>query len=180
MASNGVFESGSRMIQRVLPILALWGFCLVPSIGASGVDLTELSLEELMNVEVITVSRRDQGLFETPAAIHVITREDIRRSGVRSIPEALRSVPGLFVGRVDANKWAISARGFAGLFSNKLLVLIDSRSVYSPLFSGVFWEAQDVVLEDVDRIEVIRGSGGALWGANAVNGIINIITRNAA
>jgi iron complex outermembrane receptor protein len=143
-------------------------------------DLADLSLEELMDIKVELVARRPQRLADVPAAAAVLTAEDIRRAGARTIPDALRLVPGVQVARVDANKWAISARGFNGLFSNKLLVLIDGRTVYSPLFSGVFWEAQDVVLEDIERIEVIRGPGGTLWGANAVNGIINIVTRTAA
>ena len=142
-------------------------------------DLTELTLEELMEIEIISASKKEERLFEAPAAVYVITGEDLRRSGVRNIPEALRLVPGMQVARIDANKWVVTSRGFAGLFANKLLVLIDGRSVYTPLFSGVFWEAQDVVLEDVERIEVIRGPGGTLWGANAVNGIINIITKRA-
>ena len=142
-------------------------------------DLTALSLEELMDLEVTTVSRKEQSLFESPAAVYVITREYIRRAGFTSIAEALRLAPGLQVARIDANKWAITARGFNGRFANKLLVLIDGRIVYTSLFSGVFWEAQDILLEDVERIEVIRGPGAALWGANAVNGIINIITRKA-
>ena len=144
------------------------------------VDLTDLSLEELMEVSVTSVSRMPERLHQAAAAVAVITREDIRRSGVTSIPEALRSVPGVEVAHIDANKWAITVRGFNGRFANKLLVLIDGRSVYAPLFSGVFWKAQDVLLEDVDRIEVIRGPGATLWGANAVNGIINIITRHPA
>ncbi len=156
--------------------------CLLPGAARgdspSG-DLTELSLEELLEIEVTTVSRKAERWSEAAAAVYVITGDDLRRSGVRSIPEALRMAPGLQVAMVDANKWVVTARGFSGLFANKLLVLIDGRSVYTPLFSGVFWEAQDVVLEDVDRIEVIRGPGGALWGANAVNGIINIITKKA-
>ncbi|MFH1568142.1 MAG: TonB-dependent receptor [Gemmatimonadota bacterium] len=143
-------------------------------------DLTELSLEELLEVEVSLASRHPQRLAETPAAVAVLAGEDLRRSGVRSLPEALRLVPGLQVARVDANKWVVTSRGFAGLFANKLLVLIDGRSVYTPMFSGVFWESQDVFLADVERIEVIRGPGGALWGANAVNGIINVVTRGAA
>lgn len=114
------------------------------------------------------------------AAVFVVTDEDLRRSGVTSIPEALRLVPGLQVARIDANKWAISARGFNGRFANHLLVLIDGRSIYSPMFAGVFWDVQDTLLEDIERIEVIRGPGAALWGANAVNGVINIITRPAA
>ncbi|MCH7959135.1 MAG: TonB-dependent receptor plug domain-containing protein, partial [Candidatus Hydrogenedentes bacterium] len=139
-----------------------------------------MSLEELLNIEVTSVSKKAEKRTEAAAAIFVITSEDIRRSGVRSIPDALRMVPGLAVAQLDANKWSVSSRGFAGRFSFKLLVLIDGRSVYTPQFGGVYWEAQDVVFEDIDRIEVIRGPGGALWGANAVNGVINIVTKSAA
>lgn len=146
---------------------------------ASVSNLTELSLEELMEVEVTSVSRKKQMLSEAAAAVYVISQEDIRRSGATSIPEALRLVPGIQVARINSNKWAVSSRGFNGLFANKLLVLIDGRSVYTPLFAGVHWDAQDTLLEDVERIEVIRGPGGTLWGANAVNGVINIITKSA-
>ncbi|HEX7523005.1 MAG TPA: TonB-dependent receptor, partial [Candidatus Deferrimicrobium sp.] len=146
---------------------------------AAASDLTEMSIEELMNINVYSVSRRLQRLQDSAAAVFVITGEDIRRSGATSIPEALRMAPGIDVARVDGNKWAITSRGFNSLFANKLLVLIDGRSVYTPLFSGVFWDVQDTLLEDVDRIEVIRGPGAALWGANAVNGIINILTKTA-
>ena len=165
-------------------LICSFSLFLIASPGQGGasppLDLTQLSLEELMNIEVTLVSRKPEKLAETAAAVFVLTAEDLRRSGVRSIPEALRLVPGMQVGRIDANKWVVTSRGFPGLFANKLLVLIDGRSVYTPLFSGVFWEAQDVVLEDVERIEVIRGPGGTLWGANAVNGVINILTRKAA
>jgi iron complex outermembrane receptor protein len=143
-------------------------------------DLMDMSLEALMNIEVTSVSKKPQKRSEAAAAVYVITNEDLRRWGVTSIPEALRRVPGISVARIDASKWAITARGFNSRFANKLLVLIDGRSVYTPLFAGVYWETQDVVLEDVDRIEVIRGPGGTLWGANAVNGVINIITRSSA
>jgi iron complex outermembrane receptor protein len=131
----------------------------------------------LMNIEVTSVSKKEEKLFQTAAAVYVITQEEIRRSGLTSIPELLRLVPGLEVSRIDGSKWAISARGFNGRLANKLLVLIDGRSVYSPETSGVYWEVQDLLLEDVERIEVIRGPGGTLWGANAVNGVINIITK---
>ena len=140
-------------------------------------DVTAISLEDLMNLTVTSVSKREQILANAPAAVFVLTQEDIQRSGARNIPEALRLVPGLEVARIDANKWAIAARGFNGRFTNKLLVLIDGRSVYTPLFSGVYWNVQDVFLDDVDRIEIIRGPGATLWGANAVNGVINIITK---
>ena len=142
-------------------------------------DVTTLSMEDLMNMQVTSVSKRTQKVADAAAAVFVITQEDIRRSGATSIPEALRLVPGLEVARIDENKWAIASRGFNGRFDNKLLVLIDGRSVYTPLFSGVYWNVQDVMLEDIDRIEVIRGPGATLWGANAVNGVINIISKKA-
>src|SRR5712672_1994210 len=142
-------------------------------------DVTAMSVEDLMNLQVTSVSKHKEKLADAAAAIFVLTQEDIRRSGAKSIPEALRLVPGLEVARIDENKWAIGSRGFNGRFDNKLLVLIDGRSVYTPLFSGVYWNIQDVMLEDLDRIEVIRGPGATLWGANAVNGVINIITKPA-
>ena len=143
-------------------------------------DLGLMSIEDLLEVEVTSVSKRAQKVSDAPAAITVLTGEDIRRSGATNIPDALRMVPGLHVAQIDGSKWAITARGFNSQFANKLLVMIDGRTVYTPLFSGVFWDVQDVMLEDVDRIEVVRGPGGTLWGANAVNGVINIITKPAA
>src|SRR5665213_982900 len=142
-------------------------------------DLTQFSLEDLMNVEVISVSKKEQKLAKTGAAIFVITQEDIRRSGATNIPDLLRMVPGVDVARVDHSTWAISIRGFNSVYANKVLVLIDGRSVYHPAYSGVLWYAQDVPLEDLERIEVIRGPGGTVWGANAMNGVINIITKPA-
>jgi iron complex outermembrane receptor protein len=142
-------------------------------------DLTELSMEELANLQVTSVSKQPQNLSQAPAAISVLTQEDIRHSGVTTIADALRLVPGLQVASSDAHTWAITSRGFNDIFANKLLVLMDGRSVYTPLFSGVYWDVQDTVMEDIDRIEVIRGPGATLWGANAVNGVINIITRSA-
>lgn len=164
--------------RRFLPAAAISGalFLALP-VGASD-DLTRLSLEQLMDIKITSVAKKPQRVSQSAAAVHVITSEDIRRSGATSIPELLRNVPGLNVGQIDANKWAISARGFNGLFSNKLLVLIDGRSVYTPLFSGVFWDVQDTFIDDIERIEVVRGPGGSLWGANAVNGVINIITKD--
>lgn len=141
--------------------------------------LKKLSIESLLQMEVTSVSKKAEKLSSAAAAVFVITNEDIRRSGATSIPEALRMVPGLEVSRIDANKWAITSRGFNGRFANKLLVLIDGRSVYTPLYSGVYWDAQDIMIEDLDRIEVIRGPGATLWGANAVNGVINIIRKHA-
>jgi len=141
-------------------------------------DLENASLEDLMKIEVTSVSKKEEELFKTAAAVYVITQNEIRRSGLTSIPELLRLVPGLQVARIDGSKWAVSARGFNGRLANKLLVLIDGRSVYSPETSGVYWEVQDLLLEDIERIEVIRGPSGTLWGANAVNGVINIITKS--
>ncbi|MDB5772767.1 MAG: TonB-dependent receptor [Burkholderia sp.] len=143
-------------------------------------DLAELSLEELANIRVISVSKKSESLADAPASIFVITSDEIRRSGATTLPEALRLAPNLQVARVDARNYAITARGFNSPFANKLLVLIDGRTVYTPLFSGVFWDAQDVVLEDIERIEVISGPGATLWGANAVNGVINVITQSAS
>lgn len=142
-------------------------------------DLIDLSLEEISRIEVTSVSKRAERLTDAPASIFVITQDDIRSSGARSLPEALRLAPNLQVARASASSYAISARGFNNSAGNKLLVLIDGRSVYTPLFSGVFWDAQDVVIEDIERIEVISGPGGTLWGTNAVNGVINVITRAA-
>jgi iron complex outermembrane receptor protein len=136
-------------------------------------------MEGLLDMEVTSASKKEQKISETAAAIFVITQDDIRRSGMTSIPELLRMVPGLEVARIDASKWAISARGFNDRFSDKLLVLIDGRSLYSTAQSGVFWEVQNLPLDDIDRIEVIRGPGATLWGAGAVNGVINIITKTS-
>lgn len=145
----------------------------------SGVDLTTMNIEDLMNVKVTSVSKKEQKLSRTAAAIFVITQEDIRRSSATNIPDLLRMVPGLDVAQINGSTWEISARGFNAQYANKLLVLIDGRTVYSPLFAGVYWDVQDVPLEDIDRIEVIRGPGATVWGANAVNGVINIITKSA-
>lgn len=154
--------------------------------SVNGVDddtqsqLKTLSLAQLGDVEVTTVSKEPEQIWKTPAAIFVITQEDIRRSGATSIPEALRLAPGVEVAQIDGNHWSVAIRGFAGQFSKSLLVLVDGRSVYTPLFEGVYWDLPFVMLEDVDRIEVIRGPGGTIWGSNAVNGVINIITKSAA
>ena len=151
------------------------------AVDPDDLDLSDLSLEELMGIqiEVTSVGKKPQDPFKAPAAVYVLTGEEIRRSGVTSIPEALRLVPGMHVARADASLWDVGIRGFNAGHSNKLLVLIDGRSVYAPLFAGTFWEIQDTLLEDIDRIEVIRGPGASVWGANAVNGVINIITKKA-
>jgi iron complex outermembrane receptor protein len=142
-------------------------------------DLASLSLDELANIQITSVSKRAESLSDAAASVYVITNEDIHRAGAASLPEALRLAPNLEVAQTSAGDYSISARGFNSSSANKLLVLIDGRSVYTPLFSGVFWDVQNVMLEDIDRIEVISGPGGTLWGTNAVNGVINIITRSA-
>ena len=142
-------------------------------------DLSQASLEDLMNIQVTSVSKKEQTLSKAGAAVFVITQEDIRRSGATNIPDLLRMVPGVNVAQMSASTWAISIRGFNDVFADKVLVLIDGRSVYNPITSGVSWDQQDVPLEDIERIEVIRGPGGTVWGANAVNGVINIITKSA-
>jgi len=166
-------------VLRTLGTLALVAGVQAHAAQTMAGDFANLSLEQLGDIQVTSVSRHAERLQDAPASIYVITAEDIRRSGVTSLPEALRLAPNLQVARVNASSYAISARGFNNSIGNKLLVLIDGRTVYTPLFSGVFWDAQDVMLEDVDRIEVISGPGATLWGANAVNGVINVITRRA-
>ena len=181
---SNLFSSATnpeRVIRRalVLALIALFGFPGFSACPAQAPDLTQKSLEDLMNIEVTSVSKREQKTSQAAAAVFVISREDIRRSGALNIPDLLRMVPGLDVAQIDAGKWAISARGFNGQYSNKLLVLIDGRTVYSPIFAGVFWDSQNVPLGSIERIEVIRGPGAAVWGSNAVNGVINIITLSA-
>jgi iron complex outermembrane receptor protein len=169
----------SRLSLPGLVVAAAAAATPAPAVAEAEVDFTKLSLEELMDVEVTSVAKRPQRLADAAAAVFVIGPEDIRRSGATSVPELLRMVPGVEVARIDANKWAVSIRGFNGRFSSKAQVLTDGRSVYNTLLSGVYWEAQDVVLEDVERIEVIRGPSASVWGANAMNGVINIITKSA-
>jgi len=166
-------------------VFASVGLCLAYSALAAGgrelkaSSLKALSLEELMDVQVTSVSRTEENLAGAAAAISVVTSEDIRRSGATTVTEALRFVPGMHVARRTSSSWAVSSRGFSSVNSEKLLVLSDTRSIYTPLYSGVFWDVQDYLLQDVDRIEVIGGPGAALWGSNAVNGVINITTKRA-
>lgn len=142
-------------------------------------DDAEKDSKALVDMQIFSLSKKKENAFDAPSATYVLGSEEIRRSGATSIPEALRLVPGLQVARIDGNKWAISSRGFNNQYSNKLLVMIDGRIIYTPVFSGVSWDIQDYVLEDIDRIEVVRGPGGTIWGPNAVNGVINIITKSA-
>ncbi|HEU4470963.1 MAG TPA: TonB-dependent receptor [Flavisolibacter sp.] len=175
-------------LDKYIPFRRFWPvfFCCLAALGAgaqpglSPREIKKLSVEELMNLEVTLVSRIPERLNEAASAIQVITNEDIRRSGATNVAEALRLAPNLQVAQYSASVWIISARGFNNIFSNKLLVMIDGRTVYTPLYAGVLWEQQNVLLEDIDRIEVISGPGGTLWGANAVNGVINIVTRHSA
>lgn len=173
------------MLRSRLALLSAVIVCYAPSAVASSKEdaevdkLLSLSLEELGNVTVTSVSKKSEPENEAAAAVFVLTQDDIRRSGATTIPEALRMVPGISVAQSGSNNWSVTSRGFNSQFANKLLVLIDGRTIYSPLFSGVIWDSQDIMLEDIERIEIVRGPGATLWGANAVNGVINIITKNA-
>jgi iron complex outermembrane receptor protein len=171
-----------RAITRLL-LAALLSTAASPTNGFAQTkvpDLRQATIEDLMNIEITSASRKEQRAADIAAAVFVITHEDIRRSGMTTIPDLLRLAPGVDVAQINSNKWAVSVRGFNGLRANKLLVLVDGRSVYNRLFSGVLWDEQDLMLDDIDRIEVIRGPGAAIWGANAVNGVINIVTKAAA
>jgi len=166
------------LLRGAVPLVVLCLAAAGSALAQNSDQLTNLSVDDLMKVEVTSVARRGQSLSETPAATFVISQEDIERSGATSIPELLRMVPGFDVAQIDRNLWAVSARGFNSRWSNKLLVLIDGRTVYTELWGGVRWDVQDLVLNDIERIEVTRGPGGTLWGANAVNGIVNVITKH--
>ncbi len=160
-----------------LLFIALFLAVSIPGLSQSG--SSDPSLEELLKTDITSVSKKEKQLFDTPAAVFVVTREELRTSGARNVPDALRLVPGMEVAQINSSMWAVGIRGFEERFSNKILVMIDGRSLYSPIFGGVYWDSIDLVMEDIDRIEVIRGPGGSLWGTNAVNGIVNIITRSS-
>jgi iron complex outermembrane receptor protein len=180
-ALAGACRQSRRVLRPPVGALAQVVLCLVvPVAQAASADLADLSLEELANIEITSVSKRAEPLSDAAASVFVVTAEMIRRSGATSLPEALRLAPNLQVAQIDAAQYAISSRGFNNAIGNKLLVLIDGRTVYTPFFSGVFWDQQDVMLADVERIEVISGPGGTIWGTNAVNGVINVITKSAA
>ena len=181
-SSLHVCKSTSTFQRNTLSGLLLLAFAIAAARADEAAPmqtLANLSLEELSNIEVTSVSKRAQNLQSAAAAITVVTNEEIRRSGATTVPDALRFVPGLNVAQQSASDWAVSARGFSSVNSEKLLVLSDTRSIYTPLFSGVLWDVQDYLLADIDRIEVIRGPGATLWGSNAVNGVINITTKKA-
>ena len=173
-------------LRSVVWRLALWTLLIIaafaPAASAqqSDNDLTSVSLENLMNMQVSSVSRHEEQMRNTAAAVYVITQEDIRRSGATELADLLRSVPGMDVAQINSGTWAVSARGFTAQYAKKLVMLVDGRSVYDPTFSGMYWQLQNLVLEDIDRIEVIRGPGATMWGANAVNGVISITTKRAA
>ncbi|MFI5421067.1 MAG: TonB-dependent receptor plug domain-containing protein, partial [Nitrososphaerales archaeon] len=177
-------ETRLKKIFATSAFILLTGFAIqsfgeLPA-GQQDAALLQLSLADLGNVEVTSTSKEPEELWKTPAAVYVLTQEDIRRSGATTIPEVLRTVPGVQVSRIDQDHWAVGIRGFADQFSKSMLVLVDGRSLYTPLFAGVSWGLQDgILLEDVERIEIIRGPGATIWGANAENGVINIITKSA-
>lgn len=183
MINASVRPSASSCVR--LPLLALFMLCRALSMSAQGPSsdsdnpVKKLTLEQLGNIEVTTASKEPEEVRKTPAAIYVITHDDIERSGATTIPEALRLAPGVEVARIDGNKWAVGIRGFGSRLSRSVLVLIDGRNVYTTLLSGTYWEVQNMVMDDIDRIEVIRGPGGTIWGPNAINGVINVITRNS-
>src|SRR3990167_2951321 len=171
-----------RIVIRLLALALLAGTLHTEALAQESIsppDLLSLSLEDLMKIPITSVSRKEQRLDSVPAAVTVITHDDIRRFGITTLPDLFRLVPGMQVAQINSNNWAISVRGFNDLWSNKLLVLIDGRSIYTRSFSGVYWNAADLMLQDIDRIEIVRGPGGSAWGANAVNGVINIVTKAA-
>ena len=183
MANASVRTSASSCMR--LPLLALLVICTALSLFAQGPSsesdnpVKKLTLEQLGNIEVTTATKEPEEIRKTPAAIYVITHDDIERSGATTLPEALRLAPGIEVARIDGNKWAVGIRGFGSRLSRSVLVLIDGRNVYTTLLSGTYWEVQNMVMDDIDRIEVIRGPGGTIWGPNAINGVINVITKNS-
>ncbi len=180
-----VYRSRLSLRARCLAILGMFLLPLVtpaqePPGQAQPSDITQMSIEDLMNVRTTSVSKKEQEISHVAAAVFVITEEDIRRSRATNIADLPRMVPGMDVAQINANSWAISARGFNSQFANKLLVLVDGQAVYTPTLGGVYWDSLAVPLEDIERIEVIRGPGGTIWGANAVNGVINVITKKTA
>jgi iron complex outermembrane receptor protein len=159
--------------------IALLAFLSLPAPSEQPTDITQNSIEDLMKIKISSVSKREEQVLDTPAAVYVVTREELRATGARNIPDALRLVPGMDVNQINASTFDVGIRGFDERFSNKMLVMIDGRSLYSPIFGGIYWDSISLVMDDIDRIEVIRGPGGSLWGTNAVNGTVNIITRSS-
>ena len=159
--------------------IVLLAFPGLPARSQQTPDITQNSIEDLMKTKISSVSKREEQVLDTPAAVYVVSREELRSAGARNIPDALRSVPGMDVNQINASTFDVGIRGFDERFSNKMLVMIDGRSLYSPIFGGIYWDSINLVMDDIDRIEVIRGPGGSLWGTNAVNGTVNIITRSS-
>jgi iron complex outermembrane receptor protein len=177
--STALFLRGFVRWAQILAALAFFTFPDLPTSSQQVPDLAQKSIEDLMTAKISSVSKKEEQVLDTPAAVYVVTREEIRSAGARSIPDALRLVPGVDVNRIDASVFDVGIRGFDERFSNKMLVMIDGRSLYSPIFGGIYWDSIGVVMDDIDRIEVIRGPGGSLWGTNAVDGTVNIITRSS-
>jgi iron complex outermembrane recepter protein len=177
--TRGTRLAETSHMPRFLPFVLMPLVCVlgVARADAQTPDLRDMTLEDLLKIEVTSASRQDERAEDVAAAVYVISRDEIRRSGLTTLPDLLRLAPGVQVAQINSNKWAVSVRGFNSLYANKLLVMIDGRSIYNPAYSSVLWDTEDLLIEDIDRIEVIRGPGGAMWGANAVNGVINIITR---
>jgi iron complex outermembrane recepter protein len=172
----------SKRVARwtwILAGIALFAFPGLPARSQQPPDLTQKSIEDLMKTKISSVSKKEEQVLDTPAAVYVVTREEIRSAGARNIPDALRLVPGMDVNRINASVFDVGIRGFDERFSNKMLVMIDGRSLYSPIFGGIYWDSISLSMDDIDRIEVIRGPGGSLWGTNAVDGTVNIITRSS-
>jgi iron complex outermembrane recepter protein len=184
-SSSRTARTASRYSLGFFLLVCSFGIAPAPSMAQepeeqlSVAELKKLSVEELMGLQVTSVSRNEERLGSAAAAVSIVTAEDIRRSGVRNLPEVFRMVPGLHVARQSSSAWVVASRGFSSINSEKLLVLSDTRSIYTPLLSGVFWDVQDYILQDIERIEVIRGPGATLWGSNAVNGVVNITTKSA-
>ena len=180
LADKANIDNLRRNISPVIFILFL--YCLAFNLKSETLDdnFFDLSLEQLADIQITSVAKKPQKLSLAASSVFVLNQQDILRSGVTTIADALRMVPGVQVAKLDSNKWAVSIRGFNDIFSNKLLILMDGRTVYSPFFGGAYWDTVDTVLQDIDRIEVVKGPGGTLWGANAVNGVINISTKKAS
>jgi len=178
---SSVAIASLRAARRVWTVagIALLAFTCLPARSEQPPDLTQNSIEDLMKTKISSVSKKEEQLLDISAAVYVVTREEIRSSGARNIPDALRLVPGMDVNQINASTFDVGIRGFDERFSNKILVMVDGRSLYSPIFGGIYWDSINLVWDDIDRIEVIRGPGGSLWGTNAVNGTVNIITRSS-
>ena len=168
-------EQTSKRLAFMLYAMALSGFANADELDNFG----SLDIAQLAQIKVVSVSKKEESLQQAASAVTVVTSEEIRRSGATTLPEALRYIPGLEVAQINAHDWAVTSRGLNNIRANSLLVLVDGRTIYSPTFGGVFWETSGIPMEEIERIEVIRGPGGTTWGANAVNGVINVITKSS-